>query len=109
MTAWPETPHSIATGILDDFTYDWVTVMTHQIETGGWPQLVDEPTFEQARALAAVAVSPPPDATGAAGLAGLIEAVRAAALAPRAADEVAVVLLTGIDRSWSPVPAPAVT
>lgn len=102
MTAWPGTPHSVASGILDDLTYDWRTVLSHQIRTGGWPQLADEPTLTEAAALAAGLVTPPPDATGAAGLAGLLAAARAGSLPPRADGEAIVVLLTGVDRAWSP-------
>lgn len=101
MTPWPGTPHSVASGILDDLTYDWLTLMAHQIRTGGWPQLVDEATFELAAQLAAHAIdpAPPPDATGAAGLAGLIEAARAGTLGARDPGQTAVVLVTGVDRS----------
>lgn len=104
MTPWPGTPHSVASGILDDLTYDWRTVMAHQIRTGGWPQLADEATLDEAAALAAGLVSPPPDATGAAGLAGLLAAARAGSLTPRGDGEALVVLLTGVDRSWTPPP-----
>ncbi len=102
MTPWPGTPHSVASGILDDLTYDWRTVLGHQIRTGGWPQLADEATLAEAAALAAGLVTPPPDATGAAGLAGLLAAARAGSLPPRADGEALVVLLTGVDRAWSP-------
>jgi len=102
MTPWPGTPHSVASGILDDLTYDWRTVLAHQIRTGGWPQLADEDTLAEAAALAARLVSPPPDATGAAGLAGLLAAARAGLLPPRVEGEAIVVLLTGVDRSSIP-------
>ncbi|MDH3682514.1 MAG: PLP-dependent lyase/thiolase, partial [Acidimicrobiia bacterium] len=96
MVPWPATPSSVASGILDDVTYDWRTVMAHQIETGGWPILVDEETFVEAAALAAAQVEPPPDETGAAGLAGLLELRRSS---PDAGDGgPAVVLLTGVAR-----------
>ena len=97
MTPWPDPPHSVASGILDDVTYDWLTLAAHQSTTGGWPILVEESTFTTAAALAGEQVSPPlppPDETGAAGLAGLIEHHQAVdALGPVA--EPAVVLLTG--------------
>lgn len=102
MTPWPGTPHSVASGILDDLTYDWRTVLAHQIRSGGWPQLADEATLAEAAALAAGLVSPPPDATGAAGLAGLLAAARAGSLPPRGEGEAVVVLLTGVDRAWTP-------
>ncbi|MEZ5407177.1 MAG: pyridoxal-phosphate dependent enzyme [Acidimicrobiales bacterium] len=102
MTPWPGTPRSIAGGILDDLTYDWRTVLSHQIRSGGWPQLADEATLAEAAALAARLVAPPPDATGAAGLAGLVAAARSGTLPPRAGGEALVVLLTGVDRAWTP-------
>ncbi len=105
MAPWPGTPHSVASGILDDLTYDWRTVLSHQIRTGGWPQLADEATLAEAAVLAAGLVTPPPDATGAAGLAGLLAAARADGLPPRTHGEALVVLLTGVDRAWTP-PAP---
>lgn len=91
MVAWPGTPESVASGILDDVTYDWVTVMLHQIRTGGWPILVDEKTFTEAVKLTGSAAEPPPDETGAAGLAGLIT-LRRSTTGP---EEPSVVLLTG--------------
>ncbi len=78
MQPWPGEPRSVATGILDDVTYDWKTVLGHQCHTGGWPVLVDEPDFERAqRDLAGLLRDVDPalvaaDATGAAGFAGLL-------------------------------------
>ena len=92
MEPWPGTPASVASGILDDVTYDWQTVLRHQIETGGHPILVAEETFVAARVLAADQAHPPPTETGAAGLAGLLTH---AATAPAAVVGPAVVLLTG--------------
>jgi cysteine synthase len=100
MTPWPDPPHSVASGILDDITYDWLTVAAHQSTTGGWPVLVEEATFALAASLAADQVSgraPAPDETGAAGLAGLIQHHRGPdELGPVAGP--AVVLLTGAAR-----------
>ncbi len=92
MVPWPTTPHSVASGILDDVTYDWRTVLRHQVETGGHPVLVTEEMFGTAKALVAGQVDPAPDETGAAGLAGLL--TRAAA-EPSTALGPSVVLLTG--------------
>ncbi len=78
MQPWPGEPISVATGILDDVTYDWKTVLRHQCRTGGWPVLVDESVFvraqrESARLLHDADPSlDPADATGAAGFAGLL-------------------------------------
>lgn len=94
MVPWPATPTSVATGILDDVTYDWRPLVSHQLRSGGWPILASEEDLEQAAALAGAQVKPPPDATGAAGLAGaLIDRVTEA-------DGPALVVLSGIDRSW---------
>ncbi|MCP4227861.1 MAG: PLP-dependent lyase/thiolase [Actinomycetia bacterium] len=101
MTPWPDPPHSVASGIIDDVTYDWLTLATHQSTTGGWPILVDEPTFSTAAVLAGDQISPPlprPDETGAAGLAGLIEHHQAHSQ-DGGVDEPAVVLLTGAAQS----------
>ncbi|MEM8925952.1 MAG: PLP-dependent lyase/thiolase [Actinomycetota bacterium] len=102
MQPWPTEPHSVAGGILDDVTYDWRTVMAHQLRTGGWPITVTEETFVEATKAAADQVDPPPDATGAAGLAGLLTLERAGDRGSvpdeRADGEVDVVLLTGVAR-----------
>ncbi|MGF1596731.1 MAG: PLP-dependent lyase/thiolase [Acidimicrobiales bacterium] len=98
MTPWPGTPHSVASGILDDETYDWATVMAHMVRSGGWPVLVGEGTFVDAAELAAGAVAPPPDATGAAGLAGVLHCIRSGDPDGAVGERTPVVLLTGVDR-----------
>ncbi|MEL7156876.1 MAG: pyridoxal-phosphate dependent enzyme [Actinomycetota bacterium] len=98
MVPWPEAPRSLATGILDDVTYDWPTVMVHQVRSGGWPLTVSEAMLARAARLAARQVAPPPDETGAAGLAGLLT-MAAECGAGTAPGEVNVVLLTGVRRS----------
>ena len=70
MTPWDD-PHSLADGILDDETYDWVAVLDRLRESGGDVVVVDEDSIVRAHELAesaGFAVSP----TGAAGLAGLV-------------------------------------
>ncbi|MDJ0770596.1 MAG: PLP-dependent lyase/thiolase [Ilumatobacter sp.] len=72
MRPWPE-PHSIADGILDDETYDWIAVTEAMVESGGRPIVALERDIVRARQLATdagFAVS----ATGAAGLAGVLTA-----------------------------------
>lgn len=59
---------SVATGILDDETYDWIAIVQGMRESGGWPVVVSEEQLLEARRLAGPAVS----ATGAAGLAGVL-------------------------------------
>ncbi len=90
MWPWETPPHSIASGILDDETYDWLAIVRAMLATGGWPIVVDEPALVAARA-AAHAAGVPASATGAAGLAGL-DALARPATAPAAA------LLTGVER-----------
>jgi threonine synthase len=114
MTPWPSEPRSVATGILDDLTYDWRGVMSHQIATGGWPVTVEESTLLLAADLVRAAISPPPDETGAAGLAGLLQdgvpGPPGPPGPPGAGDTCSVVLLTGADRARrSHGPAPALS
>ena len=92
MQPWPEPPVSVAHGILDDVTYDWQTVAVHQICTGGYPILVDEAQLTAAAAALEDLVSPPPDETGAAGVAGWMADRR------RSPDAVCVSLVTGARR-----------
>jgi threonine synthase len=95
MQPWEETPHSVATGILDDETYDWRAVVEGMLTTGGRPLVVSEALLREANQLAVSATGIRADPTGSAGLAGLLELRRSGAIgdAGRAA-----VLLTGIQR-----------
>lgn len=71
MTVWDH-PASIADGILDDETYDWVGVLEATRASGGGPVIATEHHVIEANAIARRAgydVSP----TGTAGLAGLLE------------------------------------
>ena len=43
---------SIATGILDDETYDWLAVSRAMLDTGGWPLVASEDTLTRAQNLA---------------------------------------------------------
>ncbi len=70
MKAWPS-PHSLADGILDDETYDWIADVRAMVESGGRPVVAPEADIIEAHRLATAAgyaVSP----TGSAGLAGLL-------------------------------------
>ena len=99
----------MASGILDDVTYDWRTVYAHQRATGGWPVLVEEDVFVEATDLARSALAertangvpsgPPPDATGAAGLAGWLTERRSSAAPDGRTIGRSLVLLTGADRT----------
>jgi threonine synthase len=81
MWPWEQEPHSIAHGILDDETYDFVAVLRGMIETGGWPLVVDEATLVRANELGRAAAGIPVDPTGSAGLAGLLDLARARGIA----------------------------
>jgi threonine synthase len=95
MWPWEEAPHSVAHGILDDETYDWLAVVRAMLASGGTPVVVDEATLEEANALAREATGIDVDHTGSAGLAGLMALARASALDP---DETVGVLFTGVVR-----------
>lgn len=90
MWAWENEPHSIAGGILDDETYDWLEIVRAMRQTGGFPVVVDEPVLERAHEQGVRLTGIPASATGTAGLAGLIAA-------PPASGSAAVVF-SGIER-----------
>jgi threonine synthase len=83
MWPWEPAPRSIATGILDDETYDWAAVLRGVLSTGGSVITVSEDQLREANRIAGDGVS----ATGSAGLAG--------ALSLQCADESVGVLFTG--------------
>ena len=96
MSAW-ENPHSVASGILDDETYDWVALCDAMQKTGGSSHVVQDDTICEAKEIAEK-MGVPVCHTGAAGLAGLLEHRRsqdAAMLAGAAPD---LVILSGLDR-----------
>jgi threonine synthase len=91
MRPWLD-PHSVADGILDDETYDWIADMDVMAESGGVPVVAAESDIVRAHELATAAgyrVSP----TGAAGLAGVLTVADDL----RAHENVAVVM-SGVDR-----------
>jgi threonine dehydratase len=73
MWAWEEEPHSLADGILDDETYDWIGILNGMSDTGGSPVVASEVAVIRAHELASqfteIKVSP----TGSAGLAGVLQ------------------------------------
>jgi len=95
MWPWEEEPKSIATGILDDETYDWADVVSGMLATDGSALVVSEETLAEANTLAREATGIDVDPTGSAGLAGLLELVRTGKVA---SDERIAVLFTGIRR-----------
>jgi threonine synthase len=94
MWPWESEPKSIATGILDDETYDWRAVVGAMLTTGGQPLVVSEDRLAEANELGA-ATGIPVDPTGSAGLAGLLD-LRQAGVVGR--EERVAVLFTGVRR-----------
>lgn len=95
MWPWETPPRSIAYGILDDETYDWVPVVEGLLETGGVPVVVSEEGIANAHRLARESTGIPVEPTGSAGLAGLLELVDAGVVG---AGETTAVLFTGVER-----------
>jgi threonine synthase len=96
MWPWEEEPRSVAHGILDDETYDWLAVVEGMLETGGEALVVDEPSLEAANALACETTGIDVDHTGSAGLAGLLDLRARGRVAD---DEKVAVLFTGAVRT----------
>jgi threonine synthase len=95
MWPWETAPHSIAGGILDDETYDWLAVVEAMLMTGGESVVVSESELEKANALALETTEVRVDPTGSAGLAGLSKLRDLGVVAP---GEHAAVLFTGVIR-----------
>jgi threonine synthase len=96
MRPWEQEPHSVAHGILDDETYDWLAVVEGMLRSHGSPLVVGERVLLGARALARTTTEIPVDPTGSAGLAGLIALRELGAVDD---DETVALLFTGIDRT----------
>jgi threonine synthase len=96
MWPWEQAPRGLASGILDDETYDWLAVTRGMLRSGGFPIVVSNDTIDEANRLARAHSAIPVDPTGSAGLAGLLALVRAGIAK---ADADAIVLFTGKDRS----------
>jgi len=73
MWPWETAPKSVAHGILDDETYDWLAILRGTLVTGGFPVVVSEARLLEANALGRDSTGIDVDATGSAGLAGLLE------------------------------------
>ena len=96
MRPWPD-PASLADGILDDETYDWIGVLDAIRATGGDTVVASESNIERAHAMAHRAgfdASP----TGTAGLAGLIEHMERADPWPGGAATRVAVVMSGVTR-----------
>ena len=91
MTVWDD-PSSLADGILDDETYDWIGVLEALRSSGGRPVIASEEQVHAAHGLAHRAgfnASP----TGSAGLAGVL-----AARPEISEDDQIVVVMSGVTR-----------
>ncbi|HEY7430471.1 MAG TPA: pyridoxal-phosphate dependent enzyme [Streptosporangiaceae bacterium] len=95
MWPWESEPKSVATGILDDETYDWRAVVEGMLLTRGQPVVVSEELLVEANSLGVAATGIKVDPTGSSGLAGLLALRRSGAAAP---GEQAAILFTGIQR-----------
>ncbi len=95
MWPWETPPHSIAHGILDDETYDWVAILRATLASAGFVVLASEDHLETARILGQEGTGIAADPTGTSGLAGLIALRQAGAVADH---ERCVVLFTGAER-----------
>lgn len=94
MWPWEPVGQSAATGILDDVTYDWRTVVEPTVTSGGSAIVVPETAIVEAHRLAHEHTSIDVDATGTAGLAGLLDNQ----LQTELAGDAVVVLFTGHTR-----------
>jgi threonine dehydratase len=93
MWPWEHEPQSLADGILDDETYDWVGVVAAMAGSGGSPVVVPEALVEEAAHIGPELTGIEVSATGTAGLAGLL------ALRDRIADDERVaVVFSGVRR-----------
>jgi threonine synthase len=96
MTPW-EDPQSVAFGILDDETYDWVALCEAMQSSGGSSHIVQDETICEAKEIAegmGINVCH----TGAAGLAGLLEHRRRQGTAQADGCAPDLVILSGLDR-----------
>ena len=95
MWAWESEPVSIAHGILDDETYDWLAIIRGMIDTGGFPLVVGEERLVEANRVGRAATGIDVDETGSSGLAGLLESVETDLGAPQQAS---LVIFSGVRR-----------
>jgi len=99
MWPWETAPHSLAHGILDDETYDWLAIVEGMLASGGWPVVVSEEDLARANTLAASETGIAVCHTGSAGLAGLLHLLDAGGtLAERLRGERVAVVFSGVRR-----------
>lgn len=90
MWPWEQEPRSIASGILDDETYDWLPIAWGIIESGGHTPVVSDKQISNALKLARKHTAIPAGPTGVSGLAGLTKTAESQPIANAA------VLFTGV-------------
>ena len=97
MAPFEGTLQSVAGGIIDDETYDWMALLRATFATGGWPVTTSEEALVEANRLVCSGRDPADtDETGSASLAGAITARRSGDLME---GERIVTLITGIRRT----------
>ena len=96
MTIWDQ-PSSLATGILDDETYDWAALVRAMLMTGGWPIAVNDDHIRRAADLVNGRGDITASETGAAAVAGEL-AFTESYPSVAARTERAVVTVTGVRR-----------
>ena len=96
MHPWETPPVSVAHGILDDETYDWLAVERAMLVSGGRALVVDEPALVDANTISCEATGIDADETGTAGVAGLLALGAAGLLDP---SESIAVVLSGVRRT----------
>jgi threonine synthase len=74
MWPWEDEPQSLATGILDDETYDWVGIIENINRSSGSVVVANESNISRALELVSTLTDTDSDATGTAGFAGLLAA-----------------------------------
>jgi len=93
MWPWETTPVSLADGILDDETYDWIGGCNAMADSGGYPVVATEQQVLESYALAHRVTNIDVSPTGSAGLAGLL-AIRKEIVD----DERVIVIFSGVRR-----------
>lgn len=91
MFAWAD-PKSVAFGILDDETYDWVELSRGMQDSNGGTLVVNDKTIEEANEYIKTKHQVNACHTGSVGLAGLMTK-------PNATDKPSIVVFSGVDRS----------
>jgi len=93
---WPwQDPTSLATGILDDITYDWKPIVATLLEDGTIPVVAQEAEIAKAHYLVRSHTKMIADPTGSSSVAGLLAALRIGCVRKGAR---VITLITGVER-----------